>query len=192
MSAPLVQVQLSEASQKILRELQVLPNTMATAVAAAMDYENQLTISAIIRLRLTGRGPFPPEQGKLGVVTGLLRRSVRATPARFIGRTVTSSIGTNVKYAAVHEFGGTFTRTVQPGSVRLRTDRRGELLRQPGGRLAIFAKKTHKSAREVSFAGGRSYVIRMPARAPIQRGLAERLPNYVTAIDRAIQRTAPK
>ena len=192
MSAPLLTIQLSESSQRVLRQLSAFPQEMAIAVTQAMDVENQLTISHLIRMRLTGRGPFPPEQHRLGVVTGLLRRSVRATPAQLLGKEVRSSIGTNVKYAAVHEFGGTFTRTSKPGSVRLRTDARGELLRQPGGRLAIFAKAEHKRAKEVSFAGGRSYQIRVPARAPIRHGIADRLPRYAAAIDAAIERTKPQ
>ena len=51
--------------------------------------------------RLTG-----PRPKYLGVVTGRLRSSVAATRALRRGNKYYSAIGTNVKYAPVHELGG--------------------------------------------------------------------------------------
>jgi phage virion morphogenesis protein len=75
------------------------------------------------------------------------------------------AVGTNAVYAAIHQFGGILTRTSKPGKVRLRTGKDGSLLHQDGyANLAIFAQKKHKRFKEVSFAGGTSYQVNMPAR----------------------------
>ena len=63
---------------------------------------------------------------------------------------------------AIHEFGATIHRVVKPGSVKLRTNARGELERR--GNLAIFAGPLHKRFRTVGFTGGNEYAIRIPAR----------------------------
>lgn len=63
-------------------------------------------------------------------------------------------LGTNAPYGAAHQFGGTFARKLKPGKVRLRVDAKGNLLRQDkDGRLAVFAKKSHKRVVERSFEG---------------------------------------
>lgn len=73
-------------------------------------------------------------------------------------------VSTNKAYAKIHQYGGTIKRPARSGTVRLRTDRRGNLLRQgPGGSLAIFARNRHKQARSVAFEGG-AYTITIPAR----------------------------
>ncbi|AYH45672.1 phage virion morphogenesis protein [Azoarcus sp. DN11] len=55
-------------------------------------------------------------------------------------------------YAAIHQFGGTIDRAPHSTKVRLRTDAKGDLVRQgTEGRsksLAVFAKDSHKRARE--------------------------------------------
>lgn len=48
------------------------------------------------------RGPRPK---KLGVVTGRLRSSISRKPAVKRGSRYSSAIGTNVRYAPIHEFG---------------------------------------------------------------------------------------
>lgn len=73
-------------------------------------------------------------------------------------------VGTNVRYAAIHQFGGSIERAPWGGTVRLRTDRDGNLLRQgKGGRLAVFAKDSHKRAVVRRFETG-PYSVRIPAR----------------------------
>lgn len=76
-------------------------------------------------------------------------------------------VGTNAPYGARHQFGGTFKQSLKPGKVRLRTDARGNLLRQGeegnAARLAVFAKRKHKRAVERSYAG-RDYNVTTPAR----------------------------
>lgn len=70
-------------------------------------------------------------------------------------------------YAAIHQFGGTIDRAPHSTSVRLRTDAKGNLIRQgtdgsAKGR-AIFARGKHKRARE-TWAQVDAYQITIPAR----------------------------
>ena len=55
----------------------------------------------IQRRRLTG-----PRPGFLGVVSGRLRASISVQTAQKSGNNYVAKIGTNVVYAAIHEFGG--------------------------------------------------------------------------------------
>ncbi|UXC35151.1 phage virion morphogenesis protein [Cupriavidus gilardii] len=76
-------------------------------------------------------------------------------------------VGTNVRYAAIHQFGGEITRAAHSGWVRLRTDARGNLMRQGGhgrtARLAVFAKDSHKRARKVQYTSD-GWKTKIPAR----------------------------
>lgn len=73
-------------------------------------------------------------------------------------------VGTNLRYAAIHQLGGEITRAAHSGWVRLRTDARGNLLRQAKhGRLAVFAKDSHKRARTVRYTSSGSKT-KIPAR----------------------------
>lgn len=70
-------------------------------------------------------------------------------------------------YAAIHQFGGTIDYAAHSRKVRLRTDAKGNLVRQGDeGRsknLAVFAKDKHKRARE-SWAQVDAYQVTIPAR----------------------------
>lgn len=70
-------------------------------------------------------------------------------------------VGTNVRYAAIHHFGGEIKVHPVTDTVRLRTDAKGNLLKR--GNLATFAKASHK--RVVTRAAVRmGHTIKMPAR----------------------------
>lgn len=75
--------------------------------------------------------------------------------------------GAAKSYAAIHQFGGTIDRAPYSTKVRLRTDAKGNLIRQgTEGRqknLTVFAKDTHKRARE-SWHAVDAYQITIPAR----------------------------
>lgn len=85
------------------------------------------------------------------------------------------AVGTNVKYAAVHQFGGRMKRKERKVTVRLRTNARGELLRQgaqgPLANLAVFAKARHKRVRAME-ATVPEHEVNMPARPFL--GVSER------------------
>lgn len=81
-------------------------------------------------------------------------------------------VGANRVYAGIHQYGGTIQRPARQQTVRLRTDRKGQLERQGGGgrsvdaRIAhgaIFAKKEHKMYRE-QVVNVDAYSINIPAR----------------------------
>ncbi len=159
----------------------------ARALAREMDFQNELTVAQIQCAHLSG----PTTDSSLSVRTDRLRSSVNASKAVILGTGVASTIGSNVKYATIHEFGGVIQRTVKAGSVKLLTNKRGELLTR--GNLATFARtkkrvrKMDSHFREVKFAGGKSYTITIPARAPFGHGIADRLPDYTAAFERVTE-----
>lgn len=108
---------------------------------------------------------------KILTMRGRLRASIvaKAAPAEL-------QVGTNVVYAAIQHFGGTIEKPERSGSLRLRTDAKGGLLRQgslKGGMIgpksalaskgAVFAKKGHKRFVERTFTAG-AHEITIPAR----------------------------
>lgn len=182
------EIKFTEEAQAVLQEMQTMPARMLQEIATALDQENQYTVSHIQAQRMTGVGPFPVEQHKLGVRTNRLRSSVRASSAEIDGQRVVSGIGSNVLYARVHELGARIHHPARSGSVRLRTDARGGLLRQRGSQhLAVFAAGHHKRAKEVKYEG-KAYDVEMPARAPITTGVEDRAANYDQAVSAAVVR----
>jgi phage gpG-like protein len=135
-------------------------------IAGVIDKENQLTVGHIISTRMTGQGPFPPSEGRLGVRTGRLRRSLRATRTEVVGDGVVSAIGTNVQYMGPHEFGG----QTAPHVIRAKN---GKALRFGVGGRVVFRKSVKHPGSKI------------PARAPIRRGIEFRQPHYTQAIGQA-------
>ena len=75
------------------------------------------------------------------------------------------SVRAGIKYALIHQFGGIINRVVKAGSVRLRTNKKGDLIRQKDyNNLAVFGKKKHKLAKEVKYPGGKAFQINIPQR----------------------------
>jgi hypothetical protein len=178
-------IELSEEAQGILRDLKTMPVWMFTAIAEGMNVANKETVAEIQRDHLTGQGPFPAEEHRLGVRSNRLRGAIWAAEPVINGSVVESGIGDNVAYAAIHEFGGRIAHRAKAGSVRLRTNAAGELLRQPGGRGAIFAKGSHKRVREVGYSSA-GYEVVMPERAPIRSGIEEMMGTYSERVSEAI------
>lgn len=75
--------------------------------------------------------------------------------------------GAAAAYAGAHQFGATIKRAPYSTKVRLRTDAKGNLLRQgtegSAARRAIFAKDSHKRVRESWHEVG-EYTVKIPAR----------------------------
>ncbi|KWH38495.1 hypothetical protein WL99_32680 [Burkholderia cepacia] len=72
--------------------------------------------------------------------------------------------GAAAAYAGIHQFGGTVTHPAHSTKVRLRTDSKGNLVRQAGHKhLAVFARDSHKRARESWHEVG-EYTVTIPAR----------------------------
>ncbi|CAM8755319.1 hypothetical protein X986_3950 [Burkholderia pseudomallei] len=137
----------------------------------------------------------------LNVRTGRLWRSINQALVESSDRqSITAVVSTAVEYAAIHEYGGIIHRMSNPGVVRLRTDAQGRLLRNARGG-AIFAKKSHKRAREVAFASAyvtddfgsqvgvpKAYDIVMPERSFLRSALKDMRPEILAGIREAVAR----
>lgn len=78
---------------------------------------------------------------------------------------VVTGVTSNIAYAKIHQFGGRIVRVTQPGTVKLRTDRKGNLIRQADYKnLAVFKGKNHKLVKEVKKSFGKRYSIYIPKR----------------------------
>jgi|SRR6516165_8743968 hypothetical protein len=100
-----------ETTAKMVK-IQALPDELPLAMKRGMDYALEQVRGRIQRDRLSGKGPYPPEEHRLGIVTQQLQRSLRAEPAVIRGSTIVGSIGSPVFYGALHEYGwsGTVVR----------------------------------------------------------------------------------
>ncbi len=182
--AALIQIKLESNAAEIVGRLHDFPPRMALAIAAAMDRTNEETVGYTVAKHLTGAGPFPVAEHRLGVGRaiggGRLRNSLRPELAQIAGTTVLSSIGTNVRYAGVHEFGF-------DGMVSVR-----KFTRVNRSRDVYRPRKDGKGVTKDVIAAGFSTVrahtmkMNMPARAPIETGIRERVPQYSSAISAAI------
>jgi phage gpG-like protein len=104
-----------------------------------------------------------------------------------LGNGVVSTIGSNVVYAAIHEFGGVIQRTVMAGVIRVKTNKAGKLARQgKNGKLLVFAGRKTKYFTHIASKGA-SYTITIPARAPFGHGIADRLPDYQAAFEKVTE-----
>ena len=151
-------INLSLDAQELLRSIQTMPERLSIAMAAAMNDENLITVGYIQSRKLSQRG-----SNTLAVRSNRLRGSVRATKPVINGTSISSSIGTNVKYAAVHEFG--------TGPFIIRPKNKKALRFSVGGAFH-FAK----SVRHPGF----------PARRMFGSAIEERLPEYNKALSEAI------
>ena len=137
---------------------------------------------ATVRQR-TKRGKWP---GKIMQVSNALARSYLP----FHNRTE-AGIGTNMVYAAAQHFGAKIQRKGKAGTVRLRTDAKGVLLRQGAegklAKLAVFARASHKRAVDRAYQG-KDYTITLPARPVLPVDAAGNLkPSALDAVLRVVQ-----
>jgi hypothetical protein len=112
------------------------------------------------------------------------------------GLTIYSGIGSNVRYLGVHEFGFSGTVTVKAHDRRFAsvdgTQFEGAR-RSISMREAASLRRTKKKKDEVGFREGVSRVkqhtrkMEFPERAPIRKGVEERLGSYREAMSKAVQ-----
>lgn len=172
-----VSIQISSNASKVLAQLGGMPAAMQQETAAAMDTQNAQTISHAQQRYL--RGPRPEKLG-VGIYTdgrkgGRLYRSLTAAPARATANEVISTIGTNVEYARVHEYGG---------AVTVREHRR---------RLIAFDRYEKKGRSFVQTQSGikgriKAHIRNVPARPYLAPSIADRAAQYGRAISAAILR----
>lgn len=99
----MITLTINETASKLLQK--AWQGDVLRGLRATMDEQNELTIGHIRSARMTGQGPFPVSEGRLGVRTNRLRSSLRKAKAVLRGGAIVGSVGSNVKYAAAHEFG---------------------------------------------------------------------------------------
>ena len=155
-----------ETARRIIAEMIARgrnPRPLQVEIAGIMHDEVELNFQA------GGRDPQWKESerakkygGQTLIDTTQLRNSIQ----EFVSGNA-SGVFTNKVYAAIHNFGGPITRQPRTGTVRLRTDARGNLLRQGSeglkANLAVFARSSHKRAVDRPFSSA-GYTIQMPQR----------------------------
>jgi hypothetical protein len=105
-----VEIRIPPETQSKIAKLAALPDEIPKAIKRGMDYSLSIVRGRIQNQRLGGKGPYPPAEHRLGIVTQQLQRSLREEPAVITGgNTVTGSIGSPVFYGALHEYGWTGT-----------------------------------------------------------------------------------
>jgi phage gpG-like protein len=125
-----ITITLPPESQALIQKFSDAPEEVPKAIKRGMDRATQIIVGRIQQNRLSGQGPFPLSEHRLGERTGQLRGSARAEPAVIAGDTITAEIGTPVIYGAVHEFGATII------------PRRGQFLVFKIDDKTIFARKS--------------------------------------------------
>ncbi|MCK9281909.1 MAG: phage virion morphogenesis protein [Melioribacteraceae bacterium] len=91
--------------------------------------------------------------------TDQLRKSLQSSATED-----TAIVSTNVRYAAIHNYGGAISIAARTRTLFHRTDAKGNLLKQKSNsNLLVFAKTSHK--RKISYTfGQKNYNITIPAR----------------------------
>ena len=154
--------------------MQSFPFRLAENIRRELDHQNRLTISHVVATRLNFPRNSTPGMAGLRVITGNLSRGLVAglVPARQVGDSVIGSIQNNVKYAAIHEYGGTI------GPLGKIFPRNAQALRFTVGGRVLYRRSVNQTR-----------PIYIPARAPVRHGLEERSPDYSEAISATILRT---
>jgi phage gpG-like protein len=182
MSMPYINMEFGPEAKLFIEKLQAFPEVLMPAMRRGIVEGAELAAGRIQQQRLTGAGPFPVEDHALGVVSGRLRQSVRVAAGNIEGNMVTASIGSNVRYAAVHEFGYEGEVRVKPFFRKYRgRDRHAEVQRvsQKTGRRY---KTKIKTASGVSQVKAHTRHMKIPARSPFGYGLADSEQLIVNAV----------
>lgn len=181
-----VRIELSPEAAKLIEQFGSVATWLPGVIAQTLRRENDFTIRHIQQERMQGNNgaPFPASEHKLGVRSKRLRSSLNAPPPVISGNEVISSIGTNVKYAAVHEFG--FHEIVQ---VRPHLRKRTRIQRFDAVDKLGKRKTVRRKVRGADIAvRAHDREMDLPARAPITYGVAERMPALGDIMSRDIVR----
>lgn len=164
-------IQISSNARDVLRQFRSFPDVMASRIAKEIDKQNRLTINHVARTRLSYPRDSTPGLEGLRVITGTLRRGLVAglVPARQVGNAIVGTISNNVRYAAIHEFGG----PIPPRGMVY--PKRAKALRFVIGGKVLFRGS-------VNF----TKPVTIPERAPVRKGLAERTNDYSRGLSSAI------
>jgi hypothetical protein len=120
--SPEITIQIPAETQAKIDKIAQLPSDIPVAIKRGMDYALSQVRGRIQAQRLSGKGPYPPSEHRLGIVTQQLQRSLREEPAVIAGDKITGAIGSPVFYGALHEYGwsGTVVRGTKSGTTSYR------------------------------------------------------------------------
>ena len=174
MSPPyVIQVELPPEAQKLKKGLEIFPQRIMAALQRGLDKATPHIAARVQEYRLTGQGPFPVADHRLGVRSSQLIKSVRFTNAVIQGNTVTASIGSPVRYAAVHEFGYEGIVTVRPFFRKNRQRDQFSTVERVSKRSGRRYRSMVKTASGIGQVKGHERRMRIPARAPFGYGVAD-------------------
>lgn len=146
------------------------PRVLGKHLRQAMHRANQQVIAKTVRKRFLGGGPFPASENKLGHRSRVLGRSIRSSyPSGGLG-SITSTMGSHVKYFGIHEFGG----TTKPRVIRAKNGR--ALAFNIGGQTVLVKSVNHPGSK-------------YPARRPLGTGIDENRAEYQAEFDAAVEQT---
>ena len=188
MKPPIViQVELPEDARALIKGLEEFPDKIVLALKRGIDKALPEVASQIQAQRLTGQGPFPVEEHMLGVRSGQLRQSVWFAEGVIQDNTVTASLGSPVRYAAVHEFGFEGDVQVRPFFRKnRRADQYGKIERV-SRRTGRRYKSTVKTASGIAPVTSHTRHMRIPARAPFGYGVADSDQLIINAVTSELQ-----
>ena len=175
-----------DRTQRTIARLAGAPDRLIPAIARGLAAGARLAADHIIVKRLSG--PSSVADGRLGYISHTLQRSLRPEqsvgPVQMTGDGARISIGTNVKYAAVHEFGfhgkvtvREHTRRQFATSKRPRTDK--------NGRVSLRSYKVAVGAVTVR---SHDRMMNIPARHWLGGGMADEAQTFCVEIRGAIQK----
>ena len=160
--------------------------------------ENDLTVAHIQERYASFPQQEPVTMDGLRTISGYLRRGYWAAAPTISGGNITSSIGNNMVYARIHEFGGK-TRPhdiVARNAKALAIGNGGKFFTAGDFNAALHGTRAkNRAAKTDLFIKENGIVFRrlvhhpgsnIPARRPIQRGIEDRLPAYGPHLAKAI------
>jgi len=186
---PSVTITLPPETVALLARVSAWPAALTRAVIATLNEQNQITVGHIQRTRASGKGPYPVSEGKLGHVSGFYFKELWAAKPIVSGGSILSAIGNHIRYAGAHEFGANKTVAVKEHmSRRLQTftQKASKYVDPRTGRIRKSAKRTITLTKAVFKVKAHQMRMHIPARAPIRRGIEDRLPLYGPALGNAI------
>ena len=166
---PTIDIQLPPETLALAAKFRKMPSGFPQAIKRGMTRALEVVAGRIRDQRLSGKGPFPVTEHRLGEVTSFLKSTTRSEDAIVVSEgdsaTVIGKIRTDAPYAWVHEFGWS-------GEVKPRP-RRG--------------KSRNVRQRQLTFVKAHTRTI--PARAPFHVGVSENVDYIVGEIENELAST---
>lgn len=165
--------------EPLLELLNDMPEHAAGAVVRGISAGSQKLIGIAQKERFSGTGPFPVSENRLGVQSGHLRRTLRASKPQADGDGKFSVLfGSNVKYFAAHEFGFDGNVSVRAASVSASTNTNA--FGNNSFSVLAHTRKAH------------SRRVKIPKRAPLTTAIKQHSTRvYTASIAKELERILP-